>query len=280
MTGRLAVVDPPMQTIPRPEEGESEQDVARIRGMFVSRFGEAGRLVISDYSQLEFRLLVSEAEEGDAIDAVNRGEDLHNLTASKIFGSKFTKEQRSIAKTINFGIAYGIQAGSLAYKFTMPYDKAENILTQFWKSYQRLQVWMNKQHQFVKDHGYIVSRFGRVRHLPDIEGLIKTADSSRFAQSQLARMLRQAGNFVIQSQGADINNLASLKIDATITSKGLKSVLFLPIHDNQMIDTPKAEETKARAIARECMEDEMQRVCHWLKVELKVDQKSSYRWGC
>lgn len=262
VTGRLAATEPPAHTF---------DQAPAVRGMVISRFPK-GKLISNDYSQLELRLLASEAEEEALLEAFAKGKDPHGMTAERMFGKGFTKDQRAVAKTLNFGIAYGLQAKALSRKFHVGYEEAEEWLRHFQKSYPKIYIWMERQHDFVRKNGWIKSQFGRVRHLPEVlSGLLP--------KWQLGRTLRQAGNFPIQSQGADINNLACIKIAVRIESAGLKSRLFLPIHDSIMIDSPPSEITQAKALCRGIMEDEMQEVCTWLKVKLKIDQVISVRWG-
>ena len=261
VTGRLASSNPPAQTF--------DED-PRIRGMVVSRF-KGGSLIINDYSQLELRLLASEAEEERLLEAFAKGKDPHNITTEGIFGKGFTKAQRMIGKTINFGIAYGISAKSLSSKFNVDYETAEGWLDHFWKSYRKVNIWMEKMYSSVKKDGYIVSRFGRVRHLPEI---LNTQD-----KWLLARLTRQAGNFPIQSQGADINNLATIKIQQEMAMKAVTSALCLPVHDSTIIDTPPNETRQIQALCKEIMEAEMQKVCSWLKVKLEISQTTQHRWG-
>lgn len=271
VTGRLASSDPPAHTFPRPDEDEDEASIAKIRGMVVSRF-PGGALISNDYSQLELRLLANEAEEESMIEAFEKGQDLHGLTAERIFGKAYTKQQRSIGKTINFAIGYGIQAKALSRKFNVPFETAENWIRQFWKGYRSLYLWTQRQHAFVQKHGWIASRFGRVRHLPE-------AMNKDLKPWQMAALLRQAGNFPIQSAGADINNLSCIKLSHQIQQGGGKARLCLPVHDSIMVDTPKDEIKAVSELCREVMEDQLQAACSWMKVKLKIDQTISYRWG-
>lgn len=278
VTGRPSATEPPVLTFPRPEEDEDEQSIAKVRGMVISRF-KGGSLVSSDYSQIELRLLANESQEEAMLEAFEKGQDLHGLTATRIFGKNFTKVQRSIGKTINFAIGYGIQAKALSRKFNVPYETADVWINQFWKGYRALYLWTERLKDSVKANGYVVSRFGRVRHLPEAVELAKERYPSRDTRWKLAALLRQACNFPIQSAGADINNLACIKLARQIAGKGLDSKLCLPIYDSIMVDTTKAERTQIKALCRGIMEDQMQKECTWMKVKLKVDQGVARRWG-
>lgn len=260
VTGRLSVTNPPMQAVP---------EDALVRGMVTSRWS-SGSVLALDYKQLEIRLVASESGEEKLIRAIADNEDLHDLTAGLVFGSGFTKRQRSIAKRINFGIVYGVSAYTLAAEFSMTDVEAESILNAFRRAYPRIFVWMSRQHEMVKRDGFITSRFGRVRRLPDIKG------ADHWTQE---RILRQAGNFPIASAGADITNLASVLIDRKLRKDGVRSCVVLTVHDSVLVDLHPDDGDAVRSACVHVMEAEVQRECPWLKVPLAVDAAVTRRWG-
>lgn len=277
VTGRLSASEPPAHTFPRPDEDEDEKNMAKIRGMVIPRY-PGGKIISSDYSQLELRILASEADEDALLEAFAKGKDPHGQTAAEMFGKGYTKADRAIAKNINFGTVYGIQADSLSKKFNVPYETAEGWLARHRKTFPKIYIWMEKQHDFVRKNGWIKSRSGLVRHLPEVPKLLQIPNPDRKTRWLLARLLRQAGNFPIQNAGAYINNIACLKVAARINSAGV-GCLFLPIHDSILVDVPPKREKAVSAQIRAIMEGEMQKVCTWLKVQLKIDQTISARWG-
>lgn len=270
VTGRPAAKEPPSQTI---------ADDPQVRGMVVSRF-KGGKIIVNDLKQLELRLLMNEADDQDVIEMINDGVDLHNITAERVFGRGFTKRDRDIAKTMNFAIGYGIEAASLAFKCNLKYEEAEALIAQFWKGYRKAYVWMQEQHDFVSKNGWIRSRFGRVRHLPELPELLKIPNPPKNLKYRVARLLRQAGNFPIQSQGSDINSLSAIRIDEVLRGReGVKSRVFLPVHDSVMVDSPGSEVRTVAGVCKRVMEGELAAKCPWLKVKLEIDQVISARWG-
>lgn len=268
VTGRLAATEPPSQTIP---------DDPRVRGMVISRF-KAGALISSDFKQLELRILMNEADDKDVIALINKGVDLHGVTAERVFGKGFTKDERDIAKTMNFAIGYGIEADSLAFKFGLSYEEAENLIDRFWKGYAKAYLWMQAQHKSVSQNGWIVSRFGVVRHLPELPALLQVKNPPKNIKYRIARLLRQAGNHPIQNAGAEINNLACIQVDRVLRDHKAKSVFCLPVHDSVMVDSPGNEIKRASALCKRVMTVELKKQLPWLKVNLDIDQSISYRW--
>lgn len=266
VTGRISVRKPPAANMPRDP---------RVRGMVVSRFA-GGSILSPDYKQLEMRLVASEAQEETMLKIFSEGKDVHDETTKAMFGEDFTKAQRDIAKNINFGTVYGISPWSLSLKFSIPIEKAEEWIEKHRETYPKIYSWMEEQHRFMVKNGWIASRFGRVRHLPEILGL----DESDYEENKLIqRILRQTGNFGIQAQGADITSLASIRVNYLLESRSLKSLMILQPHDAFVIDTYPGEEETLSQICRKVMEVEVPKQCSWLRVPLPVDIKISQRWG-
>ena len=261
VTGRLSVTEPPMQTIPN-------KGAAMVKGMVVSRF-PGGKIVNIDYSQLEIRLVASEADDENMLHAIRGGLDVHDETAKQIFGEGFTPEQRKKCKSINFGIVYGATENKIAKEFQMTKEEAKDILDRFRKAKPGIFRWMDSQHGFARLHKKVISRFGRVRHLPDV------GSDDKYIQW---RALRQSGNFPIQSQGADITNLAVAMLDQVLIDRKAWSMVVNQIHDSILIDMYPGEEWVIEA-AKEVMEKKVPAKMPWLKVPLTVDVEVATRWG-
>ncbi len=259
-TGRISSTNPPLSNMPKDPN---------VSGMVVSRY-ENGWILSNDYKQLELHLVASESGEQKMIDIFEKGGDLHDETAKFMFGPQFTDKHRKIAKNINFGVVYGISDYSLSRKFNVPIDVAMLWVDRWKQTYPKVYAWMAQQHKTIVRQGWISSRFGNLRRLPDA----KSRD-----EKMVARTLRQAGNFPIQSLGAYVTNMAAVMIDNCLVRTGYKSLVFLDHHDAVLVDAHPDELDTAKAICRKIMEDEMQKRCPWLKVRLKIDQVASKRWG-
>lgn len=261
VTGRISVSRPPCSNIPREQE---------VRGMITSRF-KGGHILSCDYKQLEMRLLASEANEKKMLEIFQKGWDVHDETAKEMFGEGFTKEQRDISKNINFGTVYGIEEWSFSKKFHVSVENAERWLGQHRELYPEIYKWMEAQHASIKKHGYSDSRFGLRRRLPGAT----TADPE-----SVKRLLRQAGNFPIQSQGASITNLAGVEFEKELEKMvEYQSKFYHIVHDNLVIDCFPGEEEDMKALATKIMQVKVVEQCPWLKVALPVDTKLSFRWG-
>lgn len=261
VTGRIAVTNPPLTNVP---------DNRLVRGMFVSRW-PGGKLVSADYSQLELRLVASEAGDERFIQAFQTGADPHNDTAAEIWGKDFTPLNRAIAKNINFGIAYGVTPYKLEKEYSLTKQMSEWIIEQWKKAHPWVFKWMRKVHEEAKKTGQVVSRFGRVRHFPNI----KVVQDEKL----LAAMLREAGNFPIQSAGADLTTLACLLVEERMRAQKMKSLLCQDNHDAMIVDRHPKEGNEVDALIVDVMENEVPRRCEWLKVPLKVSIKTTTHWG-
>jgi DNA polymerase-1 len=262
VTGRLSASEPPAHGIPR------EPDV---RGMVVSRFPK-GKILANDFKALEMRLLASEANEEKLIEIFQKGLDPHDMTAIDMFGRGFTKAQRDIAKRMNFGTVYGITEYGIAREFQATVEQALRWIERHQRTYPSIYRWMREQQNFIKKNGYITSRFGRKRRLPE-------AMDPELNEWKLKRIFRQTGNFPIQSQGADINNLSAVLLDKELRQQDLVSVIIHCIHDSILVDVAPGEDDEVKGLCKYVMEDLMMERCPWLKVKLKVDQDFYDRWG-
>jgi DNA polymerase-1 len=268
VTGRVAVADPPLQNVPEGVVTDGKTD-GLVRGMFNSRF-PGGKLISSDYKALEFRLVCSEAEETDFIRAFIGGLDPHALTATDLFGKNFTPDERDKAKVTNFSLIYGVTEYSLAPKLGVSQEEAARLIVMFKKKHPKIFVWMERQYERVRKDKIAVSRFGRIRHLPDITGLDKW---------RVEEVLRQAGNFPIQSAGADITNLAIVEVDQKLRMMGMQSKVVLNHHDSIMVDTHPDEVRETEGLLVKVMQEEIPGRLDWLRVPLQVDIKIVEHWG-
>lgn len=259
-TGRLSVTNPNMQAIPVDP---------KIRNMFISRF-VGGYMLSFDFKQLEMRLVASESGEEKLLEVFKRGGDVHSLTAQLLFGKDFTKDQRSVAKRVNFGIIYGAGAGKLVREFNMTWNTAESLIDKFNRGYPKLYRWMRLQKELIAKHGEITSRFGRVRRLGKVDKL---------PEWQKAAIERQAGNFPIQSQGADLTNLCLIQANREICKEKLKSKICLQVHDSIIVDTTPKEVDRITKILTRVMTKDVPAGCPWLKVRIEVEVQVEHKWA-
>ena len=258
VSGRLSVTKPPLQAV---------ATEPRIRGMFNSRF-DGGSIASCDFKQLELRLIASEAKEENLLKVFRDGGDPHTTTAKRLFGDKFTKFDRDKAKRCNFGVAYDVSGYTLAKEFNMSEREGDNLIAEWYRSYPAIETWKETRRVFVRNKGYIRSRFGRMRRLGKTDNL---------PTWQARAIERQAGNFPIQSAGADITNLALIRLFEVFHELNLESRIFLQVHDSILVDVCPGEEKQVELAMKETMTG-VQKMCPWLNVKLEVDFKLSSRW--
>ncbi len=239
-TGRLSSSEPNLQNIPtRDEEGRN------LRKIFISKYA-GGQIVSADYNQIELRLLASLAGEEGMISAYNNGVDIHTKTASEIFDvpvESVTREQRREAKAVNFGIVYGISDFGLSQNIKTSRGKAKKYIDSYFDRYPKIKIFMNKNVEFAKEHGFICSHFGRIRHIPEISS--SNINVVRFGE-------RVAMNMPLQGTASDVIKMAMIEVEKRL--KGMKSHLILQIHDELIIDAPPEEVEDVKKIVKECME--------------------------
>lgn len=254
-TGRLSSTNPNLQNIPiRTEQGR------RIRKAFVP--SEAGRQILSaDYSQVELRLMAHLSGDKALIEAFRNGEDIHSATASRLFGvplAEVTAEQRRKAKTVNFGIIYGISAFGLKQRMrNMTLEEARATIEGYFKAYPQVREYMDRVVEEARERGYVETLFGRRRYLPDIRSANSTVRS-------LAE--RNAINAPLQGSAADIIKLAMIAVYREFRTRGLQSKLILQVHDELVIDMLECERTEVETIVVDAMHN-----AAVLSVELAVD---------
>ncbi|MFK8279479.1 DNA polymerase I [Capnocytophaga canimorsus] len=260
-TGRLSSNNPNLQNIPiRTPRGQ------QIRKAFVAR-DENHVLLAADYSQIELRIIASLSQEPNMIKAFNQGEDIHRATASQVFGvpiSEVTREQRSHAKTVNFGIIYGVSAFGLSNQTELSRSESKQLIDTYYATYPNLRGYINKQIAFAQEHGYVETILGRRRYLPDIH-----------SKNQVVRSAaeRNAVNAPIQGSAADIIKIAMIRIQNRLEKENFQAKMLLQVHDELVFDVPKSElEAVKKAIQSE-MEN-----AYSLTVPLVVDLGEGDNW--
>ena len=260
-TGRLSSNHPNLQNIPiRTAEGK------QVRKAFCA-VDNNHVILAADYSQIELRIIASLANELNMINAFNNGEDIHSSTASKIFGmavENISKEQRSQAKTVNFGIIYGVSAFGLSSQTSLTRKESKIIIDAYYESYPGLKSFINKQINFARENGYVETILGRRRYLRDINSrnsIVRSASE------------RNAINAPIQGSAADIIKLAMININKRLKNEKLETKMMLQVHDELVFETPKKEIEKCVKIIRHEMENVFD-----LRVKLKVDINYGNNW--
>jgi DNA polymerase-1 len=267
-TGRLSSHDPNLQNIPvRTEVGKL------IRRAFVADKGTV--FISADYSQFELRLAAALADEKDMIKAFNEGLDVHQLTASQIYGIKLedvTKEQRYSAKAVNFGIMYGLGAHGLSVGTGMSMAESREFIEKYFAIRPKIKAYTDQLREQAKDKGYVETLFGRRRPTPDVK-------SSNFVVREGA--YRAAVNMPMQGTAADIMKMAMIKVqqhfDTNHQQQPTKSQpprMLLQIHDSILVETPEAQAEQVASEIKDIMEN-----VYKLPVKLAVDTTIGKNWG-
>ncbi len=242
-TGRLSSREPNLQNLPiRDDEGKS------LRKMFSSSF-EGGTLISADYNQIELRLMANFSEDENMIADYVSGKDIHTATASKIFGvalNEVTSNMRRVAKSVNFGIIYGISAFGLSQNLNCPVKEAADFIKKYMEIYPRVKTYGEECIQQASKTGYAKTIMGRIRHLPDIHA------ANQNVRSAAERM---AKNMPLQGSASDIIKVAMVNVNKQIKEANLKSKLVLQIHDELIVDCFPGESDKVREILNKEMEN-------------------------
>ena len=242
-TGRLSSNNPNLQNIPiRTERGR------QVRKAFVPR-DENYVLLAADYSQIELRIIAALSKEVTMMDAFKNGEDIHASTASKVFGvpiSEVTRAQRSNAKTVNFGIIYGVSAFGLSNQTDLSRGEAKELIDTYYETYPKLKAYMSEQVDFARDHGYVQTILGRRRYLKDI--------NSRNAMVRSGAE-RNAVNAPIQGSAADIIKIAMINIHNKLSHGNFKTKMLLQVHDELVFDVYKPELEEMKILIKTEMEN-------------------------
>ncbi len=243
VTGRLSSNNPNLQNIPIREARGRE-----IRNAFIPSSAE-NILLSADYSQIELRLMAHFSKDENMIDAFKNNQDIHTSTASKVFKVKIeevTKEQRSKAKTANFGIIYGISAFGLSQRMGIPRKEANELIEEYFKTFPGVKKYMTDVIQFAKQNGYVETLMKRRRYLPDINS--KNATVRGMAE-------RNAINSPVQGTAADIIKLAMINVHEEFESNNLKSKMILQVHDELIFDVYRPELDNVKKIVKNKMEN-------------------------
>lgn len=259
-TGRISSLEPNLQNIPiRTPLGRE------LRKFFVAGDGET--LIDADYSQIELRVLADLSNDENMINAFNSGVDIHTTTASQVFGlpvDMITKELRSRAKAVNFGIVYGIGAFSLAKDIGVSRKEAQEYINNYLATFSGVDKYMNHMIELAKERGYSETLFNRRRYLPEL------SSSNHMLRAFGERVAR---NMPIQGTAADIIKIAMVKVDKRLTDENMKSRLILQVHDELIVEAPEDEAQKALEIVTQ----EMENACK-MKVCLRADGKIGKTW--
>lgn len=259
-TGRISSTEPNLQNIPtRVEQGK------QIRKAFNTK---SGRIFIdADYSQIELRVLAHISKDEHMIDAFKNNEDIHKQAASKVLGipiEKVTKEQRSEAKAVNFGIVYGISDYGLAQQLGISNKKAKEYIKQYLEKYSGVKAFMDNIVEKAKEDGYVETLFHRRRYIPELK-------SNNYMIRQFGS--RAAMNTPIQGTAADIMKIAMINVFNKLQEENLDAKLVLQIHDELIIECDEKIKEKVKEILQDCMENAAK-----LDVPLNVETSEATSW--
>jgi DNA polymerase-1 len=259
-TGRLSSTNPNLQNIPiRTELGRE------IRAAFTAESGHV--LMAADYSQIELRLLAHFSQDNLLVEAFRRGDDIHTLTASQVFGvppHMVTSEHRRSAKVVNFGIVYGLSAFGLSQQLGIDTSEARKFIDAYFEKYSGVRAFIDSTLAEARRDGKVETLFGRIRPIPDIHS--KNPNQRGFAE-------RTAVNTPLQGTAADLIKLAMIRIDEEIRNRKLRSRMTLQVHDELVFEVPRDEVDEMKRLVRERMES-----AHELEVPLLVEIGVGPNW--
>ncbi|GAB1307900.1 DNA polymerase I [Urechidicola sp. KH5] len=260
-TGRLSSNNPNLQNIPiRTPRGQ------QVRKAFVAK--DANHVLLAaDYSQIELRLIAELSGDETMKTSFINGEDIHRATAARVFNvalEEVTREQRSHAKTVNFGIIYGVSAFGLSNQTNLSRKEAKELIDLYYATYPTLKAYISKQVDFARDHGYVETLLGRRRYLKNINSqnsIVRSADE------------RNAVNAPIQGSAADIIKIAMINIQNRLEGEQFKTKMLLQVHDELVFDVPKDELDTIKPIIKHEMEN-----AYKLSIPLDVDMDTGDNW--
>jgi len=260
-TGRLSSNNPNLQNIPiRTERGRE------IRKAFIPRNDEY-TLLAADYSQVELRIIAHLSKDKNMVDAFNQGLDIHTATASKVYGiplEEVGKDLRRNAKTVNFGLVYGISAFGLSERINIPRKEAKEIIDNYFIQYAGVKQYMDKSIEFARENGFVETIMGRRRYLKDINS--GNAIVRGFAE-------RNAINAPIQGSSADMIKIAMIDVFREMERLKMKSKMILQVHDELVFDAKLDELDTLKAIVLEKMKNAIK-----LDVPVVVDMNTGSNW--
>ena len=260
-TGRLSSNNPNLQNIPiRTANGQ------KIRKAFIPRNNDY-IIMAADYSQIELRVIASISNEENMIDAFVNNQDIHTITASKIYNvdpENVSREQRGNAKTVNFGIIYGVSAFGLSQQTDLNRSESKQMIDNYFLNYPGLKKYMSDQIDFARNNGYVETIMGRRRYLQNIN-----------SQNNMLRSgaERNAINAPIQGSAADIIKIAMININSEFKKQSFKSKMLLQVHDELVFDVHNSEKDRIQDIVKTTMESAVK-----LKVPLKIDLEFGKNW--
>jgi len=256
-TGRLSSEEPNLHNIPvRTEQGRE------FRKAFVPTAGH--ELLVADYNQIELRVIAHLADDPGLVGAFESGQDIHNTTASSVFGvasDEVTVEMRSKAKMVSYGLAYGMEAYGLGQRLAIPTEEAAEILDAYFAAFPNVKSFMDSVVAETKERGYTETMFGRRRPIPEL-------NAGNFRVRQAAE--RQAMNAPIQGLAADIFKVALVRLDAALTERDAASRLVLQVHDEVILEVPPDEHDEIGELTVDTMHD---------AAELRVPLEVNLAWG-
>ncbi|MDR1792028.1 MAG: DNA polymerase I [Bacteroidales bacterium] len=260
-TGRLSSSNPNLQNIPiRGEDGRE------IRKAFIPR-NENYVLLSADYSQIELRLAAAMSEDENMLEAFKNGQDIHKATAARIYNippEEVTDDMRRIAKTVNFGILYGISAFGLSERLNIPRKEANELINQYFEKYPKIREYIDKQAEFATQNGYVETLMKRRRYLHNI----KSANNNLRTFDQ-----RNAVNAPVQGSAADLIKIAMIHIYNELRKRNLQSSILLQVHDELVLDVHKSELEEVKALVSDKMCNAMQ-----LAVPLEIEINYGNNW--
>lgn len=261
-TGRLSSVNPNLQNIPiRTERGR------KVRQAFVPG-GDEYIFMAADYSQIELRLIAELSGDAAMLEAFNQGLDIHAATAAKVFDvplEKVTREMRGNAKTVNFGIIYGVSAFGLSQQTNLSRTESKEVIESYFKTYPGIKKYMDENVELAREKGYVTTILGRKRILKDINS--RNAILRGHAE-------RNAINTPVQGSAADMIKLAMIDIHAAMKERGMQSMMTLQVHDELVFDALKSEQEELEALVVE----KMQSALPGLKVPIIAEVGTGTNW--
>jgi DNA polymerase-1 len=260
-TGRIQSADPNLQTIPiRKERGRD------IRAAFVPS-DDDHLLLSADYSQIELRVMAELCGDESMMQAFVDGDDIHTITASKVYKvdvEDVTREMRDKAKTVNFGIIYGISAFGLQQRLNIPRGEASELIKNYFEKYPGVQRYIDETIAFAKEHGYVATQSGRRRYIRDISSRSRTV---------AAAAERLAMNSPIQGTAADMLKLAMIRVHQALKAGGFKTKMVLTVHDEIVFDMLKSEQEAVMPVIEEAMKSALP-----MKVPIVVEMGVGENW--
>ncbi|MDD5340866.1 MAG: DNA polymerase I [Patescibacteria group bacterium] len=260
-TGRLSSSNPNLQNIPiKTKLGN------KVRRAFIAEKGN--KILSADYSQIELRIAASISEDKNMIDAFKRGDDIHTITAAKINDVKpeeVTKEMRSRAKAVNFGVLYGMGSNGLAQRTGISRERAQDFIAKYFQAFPKIREYVNETKDFVYKNGYVETLFGRKRYLPDIHSGVPNI---------AATAERMAINMPIQGTAADLLKLAMIEIHKKLADVSPRSKLIIQVHDELVFEVPEKEIKKVAGFVKETMES-----VHKFKCPILAEVEVGDNWG-